>query len=158
PAEKVEKKTYQVPFRLTDTYHVMVRAKVNGKGPYNFIIDTGAPLLYLSVPVAKKIGLEVGKKGGEPVTLDRFEIEGGAVHTKVKWLGERPYQLRGMNAFGMPGAELHGIIGYTMLANYKMEFDFTRDKMAWTRLDFKPPAPVPLGLDKKKDGDPTGLD
>jgi len=32
--------TYQIPYRLSETKHVIVRAKINGKGPYNFIVDT----------------------------------------------------------------------------------------------------------------------
>jgi hypothetical protein len=135
--------TLQIPYKLTDTQHVLVRAKINGRGPFNFIIDTGAPLLYVSTPVGKKLGLTPDKKGWD--TLDRFEIEGGAVLSKIRCRVETPFQLEGMNAMGLAGVELHGIIGYTVLANYRMEFDFTRDKMAWTRLDFTPPAPIPVG-------------
>jgi hypothetical protein len=155
PPAKVSdaKKTFQVPYKLTDTQHVLVRAKINGKGPFNFIVDTGAPLLYVSIPVAKKLGITPEKKG--LTNLERFEIEGGIVHTKFPCLIDTPFQLEGMNAMGMPGAELHGIIGYTLLAHYKMEFDFTRDKMTWVRLDFKPPEPVSLGM---KGGAPGGLD
>jgi serine protease DegQ len=140
---------HQVPFTLTDTQHVLVRAKINGKGPFNFIIDTGAPMLFVSVPVAKKIGLEADKKGW--TTLERFEMEGGVVQEKVKCRVETPFQLEGMNALGLAGAELHGIIGYTVLAQYKMEFDFTRDKMTWVKLNFAPPQPMPVKL-KDKDG------
>jgi hypothetical protein len=154
--QKPALKTYQIPYRLTDTQHVMVRVKLNGKGPYNFIIDTGAPLLYVTIPVAKKIGIPLkSDKGNELVTLDSFAIEGGVSHTKVKCLVDTPFQLQGMNAFGMPGAELHGIIGYAMLSHYRMEFDFTRDRMVWTRLDFKPPALVRLDI---KEADPTGME
>ena len=42
-----------VPYRLSKTQHVLVRAKINGKGPYNFIVDTGAPALFVSTGVAK---------------------------------------------------------------------------------------------------------
>ena len=49
-------KTYEIPYRLTDTKHVMVRVKVNGKGPFNFIIDTGAPALIMTEAVSKKVG------------------------------------------------------------------------------------------------------
>lgn len=140
-ARKPAGKTFQVPYRLTDTQHVLVRAKINGKGPYNFIIDTGAPLLFVATSVGKKLGLEA-KDGW--ATLDRFELEGGPVQTKVKCRVETPFQLEGMNGLGLAGAELHGIIGYTVLAHYRMEFDFTRTKMAWTELDFRPPPPLPI--------------
>jgi hypothetical protein len=137
-------KVYQVPFRLIDSGHIMVRVKINGKGPFNFIVDTGAPLLYVTVPTAKKLGLEPEKKG--LTLLDKLELEGGPVHTQFKCVIETPLPLKGMNAASLAGVELHGILGYTLLAHYKMEIDLTRDKMAWTRLDFMPPAPEPLGI------------
>lgn len=149
-------KVYQVPFELTDTQHVLVRAKINGKGPFNFIIDTGAPMLFVSIPVAKQIGLEADKKGW--ATLERFEMEGGAVQEKVKCRVETPFQLEGMNALGLAGAELHGIIGYTVLAQYRMEFDFTRDKMTWVKLDFAPPQPMPVKLKGKEGSGMAGLE
>jgi hypothetical protein len=146
-------RSIQVPYKLTDTEHVLVRAKINGKGPFNFIIDTGAPLLYVSTAVGKKLGLSADPKGW--TYLDRFEIEGGVVNTKVRCRVETPFQLEGMNSMGLAGVELHGIIGYTMLAQYRLEFDFTKDKMRWTRLDYTPPAPRPLGA---KGGSAAGIE
>ncbi len=140
---KKEGKTYQIPYRLTNTKHVLVRAKINGKGPYNFIVDTGAPALFVSTQLCKKLGIEADNKGWG--TFDRFEIEGGLVIEKARGRVEDPFQLEGMNSLGLAGAELHGIIGYNLLARYKMEFDFTRDKLAWTELNFDPKAPEGLG-------------
>ncbi len=142
-ATKTGSASYQVPYRLTDTQHIMVRAKINGKGPFNFIVDTGAPLIFVNTSVGKKIGLSADKKGW--TTVDRFELEGGIVQSKVKCRVETPFQLEGMNGMGLAGVELHGILGYTALAPYKMEIDFTRDKMTWTELAFQPPAPQPVG-------------
>lgn len=140
---KKEVKAVDVPYRLTDTQHVLVRVKINGKGPYNFIVDTGAPIMFVATPIGKKIGLE-SEKGW--ATIDKLEIEGGLVQNKVKVRVETPFQLEGMNGMGLAGAELHGILGYTILAPYRMEFDFTRDKMKWTPLvDFDPPPPQPIG-------------
>ena len=51
-------KSYQVPYRLTDTNHFLVRVRINGKGPFNFLVDTGAPALYVATETARKIGLE----------------------------------------------------------------------------------------------------
>jgi membrane-associated protease RseP (regulator of RpoE activity) len=135
--------TYQVPYRLTHVLHVMVRVKINGKGPFNFIVDTGAPLVYVSKETGKKIGLQADKKGW--ATLDRLEVEGGVSLDKFKVRVETPFQLDGMNALGLAGAELHGVLGYSMLAHFRLGFDFTRDKLLWTKLAFDPPPPQPLG-------------
>ena len=136
-------KSFQVPYRLTKPKHILVRAKINGKGPYNFIVDTGAPALFVAVPVADKVGVKADDKGWS--TFDRFEIEGGVVLTKLKGRVETPPQVEGMNGLGLAGVELHGMIGYNVLARYRMEIDFTRDKMVWTPLDYKMKAPVSLG-------------
>jgi serine protease DegQ len=141
--KKSEAKTYRVPYRLTNTNHVLLRAKINGKGPYNFIVDTGAPALFVSTGVARKLGVDADREGWGK--FKRFEIEGGVVLEDFKGRVENPFQLEGMNGLGLAGAELHGIIGYTVLARYRLEFDFTKHKMGWTPLDFKPPQPVGLG-------------
>jgi serine protease DegQ len=142
PAKK-SPQSFQVPYRLTKPKHILVRAKINGKGPYNFIVDTGAPALFVAVPVARKLGVKPDDKDWG--TFDRFEIEGGVVLTKVKGRIETPPQIEGMNALGLAGVKLHGMIGYNILARYRMEIDFTRDKMVWTPLDYPMKAPTSLG-------------
>src|SRR5437868_5739801 len=91
---KAEAAAVLVPYRLTDTHHTMVRVKINGKGPYNFIVDTGCPVFLIAEPVGKKIGLKV-EKGWS--TLDKLELEGGLVLDKVKARVETPFQITGMN-------------------------------------------------------------
>ena len=140
---QVKDKTIQVPYRLTATQHVLVRAKINGKGPYNFILDTGAPALFVSTAVGKKLGLTADKGGW--ATLDKFTLEGGATVTKAKTRIEDPFQLEGMNGLGLAGAHLDGIIGYNILARFRIEFDFTQDKLGFTPLNFDPPPPQGLG-------------
>lgn len=146
PPKKPEGPTFQVPYRLSDTKHVLVRAKINGTGPYNFLLDTGAPSLYVSTAVAKKLGVEADGKGSG--TFERFEIEGGVVIEKVKGIIDDPFQLEGMNKMGLGGVTLHGVIGYNVLARYRIGFDFTKDKMPWTTLDFEPPAAEGLAGNK----------
>ena len=149
PKDKDIGKSFAIPFRLTESGHIMVRAKINGKGPYNFIVDTGAPLIFVSKEVAEKLGIKAEAKGMN--TLESFQVEGGPAHPKFKCIIDTPPQLEGINALGLAGAEINGIIGYTLLAHYKMEIDLTKDRMTWTKLDFKPPVPVAIG-DKVKDG------
>lgn len=136
--------SFEVPYRLTAVKHIVVRAKINGKGPFNFILDTGAPALFIAPDAAKKAGLVPDDKHWG--VCGTFEIEGGVVLPKAKARVEKPFQLEGMNGLGLGGVELHGMIGYNILAHYRMEIDFTKDKMVWTPIaDFDPKPPLGLG-------------
>lgn len=131
---------FRVPYRLTDTNHFLVRVRVNGKGPFNFLVDSGAPALYVATETAAKVGLKPPAKGFW-TPLDSLEIEGGARLGGVKARVEDPFQLVGMNALGLPGASIDGILGFTILAKFKLEIDPSKDRMTWTRLDFNPADP-----------------
>jgi hypothetical protein len=128
--------TYEIPYRLTDSKHVMVRVKLNGKGPFNFILDTGAPALIMTEAVAKKTGVVLDKKGWGEFKL---QVEGGLIVPDAKGLAIDMFQLKGMNALGVAGVELHGVIGYNVLAKFRIQYDFTADKLVWTPLKFDPP-------------------
>jgi hypothetical protein len=142
-------KSYRVPYRLTDTNHFLVRVRINGKGPFNFLVDTGAPALYVSTETAKKVGLKPDDDAfWTPV--ERLDFEGGATLRDVQARVEDPFQLVGMNALGLPGASIDGILGFTMLARFRIELDPTRDRMTWTRLDYEPKDPV---VPRKRPGD-----
>ncbi|MBI2804135.1 MAG: PDZ domain-containing protein [Planctomycetes bacterium] len=140
-AKTFDAKPRLVPFRLTDTHHTLVRVKINGKGPFNFIVDTGCPVFLIAEPVGKKIGLKTEKGWA---ILDSLHMEGGLELKKVKARVETPFQIEGMNGMGLAGVELHGLMGYTVLAKYKMHFDYTEKQMLWTPLRTEPLPPVRL--------------
>jgi hypothetical protein len=141
-----------VPYRLTATQHVLVRAKINSKGPFNFILDTGAPALFVARKVAESVGATPDARGW--ATFDRFEVEGGVVFEPARGKADDLFQLEGMNGMGLAGVELHGVIGYSLLARYRVEYDFTRPKLSWTKLDYEPPALTGIGSRSA----PAGLD
>ncbi len=151
-APKVAGAPTVVPFKLTKTQHVMVRVKIDGKGPFHFIVDTGCPVMLISTEAAKKAGL-VSEKGFG--VIKKLEMEGGVSQENVKTRIETPFQIEGMNAMGLPGVELHGMMGYTLLAKYKIEIDLGKERMVWTELAFDPP---PLEKLKMKDGGTASLD
>ena len=109
--DKAAPRSFEVPYRLTMVKHLLVRAKINGKGPFNFILDTGAPALFVATDVSRKLGVDPDKKGWG--TFDRLEIEGGPVVTKTRGRVEDPFQLEGMNGLGLAGVHLHGCLLYT---------------------------------------------
>jgi hypothetical protein len=139
---KKELKSYEIPYKFTSANHIIVRAKINGKGPFNFVLDTGAPALYVAVPIAKKARVKGDEDGWGD--LDKFELEGGLVIPKTRCRVETPFQLTGMNGLGMAGLEIHGLMGYNILAKYRMTFDFTTDKLVFTELDYTPEQPFSM--------------
>ncbi len=133
--------SYRVPYRTTETNHFLVRVRIDGKGPFNFLVDTGAPALFVGTEAAKKIGI-VATDDEFFTPIGRLDFEGGASLTGMKARIEDPFQMVGMNALGLPGASIDGILGFTALARFKIEIDPTRDRMVWTRLDYDPKDPV----------------
>ena len=69
------------------------------------------------------------------------------------------FQLEGINGMGLAGVELHGVIGYNILARYRIDTTSPAET-AWTKLDFsRPPsaawaaksAPAGPGHDRRHD-------
>ena len=137
----------EVPYKLTDTKHVMVRVKLNGKGPFNFIIDTGAPALIMTEAVAKKAGAKMEDGWAK---LDTLDLEGGLSISKARGVAIDMFQLKGMNAMGLAGVELHGVLGYNVLARFRIQYDFTQPKLVWTPVNFEVPAPKRIADANKK--------
>lgn len=141
PKQKADEKSYEIPYRLTDTKHVMVRVKINDKGPFNLILDTGAPAMFVTKKVAKQTGMD--EKGW--AKLDKLVIEGGLPVEKARCRIEDLFQLEGMNSLGLAGTELHGVIGYELLARYRITYDFTKEKLTWVPLAYTPPTMQGVG-------------
>jgi hypothetical protein len=96
--------------------------------------------VFITKPIAKKAGVDVDEKGWG--TFNAFEVEGGLKVEKVKTRVEDLVQIDGMNSMGLAGVELHGVIGYNVLAKFRIDYDFTGDKLAFVELKgFEPPSP-----------------
>jgi hypothetical protein len=126
---------------MTETNHFLVRVRIDGKGPFNFLVDTGAPHIFVGAEVAKKVGI-VADPEEYFTPIGRLEFEGGATLSGMKARVEDIFQMVGMNALGLPGASIDGILGFSALARFKIELDPTNDRMTWTRLDYEPREPV----------------
>lgn len=132
-----------IPYRLTDTKHILVRVKINDKGPFNLILDTGAPAVFITEKSAKSAGLETDKQGW--AESKSFVLEGGLTVPGAKARVSDLFQIEGMNGMGLAGVELHGVIGYNILSQYRITYDFTADKLVWVKLNFTPPAVNSMG-------------
>lgn len=149
PPPREVKDKYEIPYRLTDTNHVLVRVKINGKGPFNFIIDTGAPAFIMTEALAKKVNAR--EKDGK-LTFEKVELEGGMIVPEAWGVAVDMFQLKGMNSMGLAGVELHGVIGYNVLARYKITYDFTDDKLLFEPVQYKVPEPKRISSKDKDQG------
>jgi hypothetical protein len=129
----------RVPYRLTETNHILLRAKLNKKGPYNLILDTGAPAVCLLSKAAEEIGLTIDEDGW--ALAESMDLEGGVSLAGVRVRPGDHLPLLSLNDMNLPGVRLDGVIGYAALARFRIDIDLTRRYMLWKPLDYDPPPP-----------------
>lgn len=130
-----------VPFEMLASNHMVVTAKINGKGPFRLIFDLGAPITLLSNRAAEASG--VVKKDAPRSFL--FSMRGEA---EVETL-----EVGSLTAKGLPvivldhpalralgdilGRPLDGIIGFTFFARYRTTIDYQKHEMTFAPVDFE---------------------
>lgn len=129
-----------VPFELLPSNHMIVRAKLNGKGPFRLIFDLGAPMTLLSNKAAEAAGV-VKKDAPRSIlfamrgeaAVDTLEVGGLSVkglpvvvldHPALKMLG------------GLFTRPPDGIIGFTLFARYKTTIDYQAREMTFEPVAF----------------------
>lgn len=132
-----------VPFKLLKTGHMTVEAKVNDKGPYTLIFDTGAPINLLNNKVAKDAEL---LKGKTPILFAPYGSKG---EVKIKKLEVGQGTAANMPAAVMdhPTVDLiskhlgpiEGIVGFPFFARYKMTLDYRDQTLTLEPGTFQPP-------------------
>jgi predicted aspartyl protease len=114
----------QVPLTWDSTGHVVVPALVNGKGPYDFILDTGADESAVYAWFAKSLALPKGESrelsgatGSEQMTV-----------TRLSTLGVDGHVVGNIDADTVPdrtdGAKIAGIVGVDLMAHQLAVIDF----------------------------------
>jgi hypothetical protein len=142
--EESAAKPVAVQFELLPTKHIAVQLRVNGKGPYRVIFDTGAPITLLGSRAAKESGVI---KAGEPTPL--FGMLGATGQVPIKKL-----QLGALTAENIPAVvmdhpaveimsrafgRLDGILGFPFFARYKMTIDYQNQELTFTPSAYHPP-------------------
>ncbi|MCH8146601.1 MAG: aspartyl protease family protein [Planctomycetes bacterium] len=145
PPDKTELRSpvVTVPFDA-DASRPTIEAKINGMGPFRFILDTGAQGMLINSDLAKELNLKATGKShmGDPsdpeaIEVDRVRLDtvsiGDVVLTGVNansW--ERPA------AFGHGLSDTRGIIGLMMLTDLLVTFDYANNEMRLTRGELPP--------------------
>jgi membrane-associated protease RseP (regulator of RpoE activity) len=144
-ADTPDKKPVKVPFEMLVTRHMAVQIKVNGKGPYRVIFDTGAPISLLSSKVAKESGLA---KGGGSSFFSLGSLFGGVEPTKAKSLQVGDLEAKNVSVIIMdhPTVEvlasvlgpIEGIVGFPFFARYRMTLDYQAKELTFVPNGYEP--------------------
>lgn len=137
---KPAKTKFMVPFEMLPTNHMLVDARINGKGPYHLIFDLGAPVTLLSNRASEATGVV---KADAPRSF-LFSMRGEAVVDKLQ-VGELTAAKLPVIVFDHPilGAlgdavdrRIDGIMGFTFFARYKTTLDYQAHRMTFEPVDF----------------------
>ncbi|MDR3638784.1 MAG: PDZ domain-containing protein [Isosphaeraceae bacterium] len=140
PKEGGDKKV-TVPFQLLLSNHMVVRAKVNGKGPYRFVFDLGAPITLLSNRAAEDSGT-IKENAPRSFLLNMR----GEAEVKSLEIGDLKTEKLPVVVFDHPilkalgdflGRPLDGIMGYTFFARYKTTIDYQARRMTFEPVNAK---------------------
>ncbi len=141
-AKKAAGKPVVVPFELLRSRHMAVDVKINGKGPYRLIFDTGAPTNLINNKLAKEAG--VLKKDDKPAiplfgmggakTLDTFEIGGVKMEKMPVMVMDHPTVTALSNALG----PIDGIVGFPFFARYKTTVDYEKKELTFVPNGYEP--------------------
>lgn len=134
PAKKDAKaEPVVVPFELLESRHMAVMVKLNGKGPYKLIFDTGAPMNLINNRIAKESGVL------DPKQKKSVGLFGTMGQLKIKTLEVGPAKLENATAVVMDHptvaaisevlGPIDGIIGFPFFARYKATIDYQKREM-----------------------------
>ena len=129
-----------LPFELVASNHMVVEAKVNGKGPFRLVFDSGAPVSLLSNTAADASGAIA--KDAPKSFLMGLRGEGMIKDLEVGDLKARDVPvivldhptLKAIGAF--LGKPLDGIIGFTFFARYRTTIDYQAKVMTLEPVEF----------------------
>lgn len=141
PKEKPKPAT--VPFEMLKSGHMAVMVKVNGKGPYRLIFDTGAPISLVNNALAKESGLLKG------MPKNPFPIFGNIGEATIKTLEVGTQKAENIPAVVMDhptvdalarilDTKLYGIVGFGFFAQFKVTLDYQKKTMTLEPSGYKP--------------------
>jgi hypothetical protein len=142
--ERNKDKPVVVPFELLKSRHMAVQVKINGKGPYRVVFDTGAPVTLLNNKVAKATGV-MGKNFKPPLfapfgSMGEFKIQELEVgNVKAKNIPTMVMDHPTVTAMADVLGPLEGIVGMSFFGRYRVTIDYQKRELTLVPTEFRPP-------------------
>ena len=134
----LSQKSARVKFRLAGGAQplILLPVKVNGEGPFEFILDTGAGTSLLSSELGEKLRVKIagskqGQSAGGAVSVSLAKVSSLAVGAAK--LEDMDVGLVDLSHIGQTiGAKIDGDLGYNFLKHFRITIDYRNNEM---RLD-----------------------
>jgi len=126
----------EIPIRLASAAKplLLVDVYANGRGPFQFAIDTGTSTTAITPELAKQLGVATSPAGAGTTGGAAIDFSAGLLQS---------FQLGGAKSDNLPiviadffsmlstaiGAKLDGIVGYNFLRNYKVMIDYPNETL-----------------------------
>lgn len=111
---------------------ILIPVHVNGRGPFQFAIDTGTSTSAVSADLARELGLQAAPvgaatTGGAPISLTAARLE--SLRVSAAEVRDIDVIIGDFLAMLSKAAEakLDGIVGYNFLRNYKVVIDYPNE-------------------------------
>ena len=114
---------------------IIIQVKIDGKGPFNMLLDTGTDPSAIDLATAKEIGLKLGSNG--------HQGSGGGTATNLSYATKLPtLEVGGLAAKNVEAAAIdlskvstgigrpvHGVLGHSFLKNRIVQIDYPRHEV-----------------------------
>jgi hypothetical protein len=127
-----------VPFELLRSKHIAVKVKINSKGPYRLIFDTGAPFMLVNFKTAKDSGMIA--KDTRPPWFAFFNSL-GPVKVRTLEVGQTKLEDTSIAVMDHPTVEaiskalgpIDGLVGYPFFAAFRTTIDYQAKQLTFVR-------------------------
>jgi hypothetical protein len=144
---KSEEKPIKVPFTLLSSGHFLVNVKLNDKGPYKLIFDTGAPTMLINNRIAKDSGVMTAKTprplfapfgAAGPLTIKSVRIGDVEAEKISAMVMDHPTVEIFSKHYKKDHGPIDGIVGFPFFARFKLTVDYQAKELTFVPNGYKP--------------------
>ena len=120
-----------IKFREINGYLVVVSVRIDGKGPFDFIVDTGADDIAIDLGLVKELGIKPTTTVMLVTLAGSQEVPAGYPLRNMQ-LGSRnvpEVKALAMNLAALKPHKIRGIVGQSLLSQFDFLLDFKRHEM-----------------------------
>ncbi len=136
-----------VPFTLLSSGHFLVSVKLNDKGPYKLIFDTGAPTMLLNNRVARDSGI-IHASTKKPLfapfgsmgqfVIGTLQIGGVTAKQVTTAVMDHPTVAVFSRVYEKEHGPIDGIVGFPFFARYRTTVDYQAKTLTFVPNGYKP--------------------